>query len=76
ASVEWSDSHPDQVIYEVQGEPNRTWHHGMPDLEEESLAYDRMGALQTEGRGDSWANIYLWIAKASDAKRRGDEAFL
>ncbi|NEH53756.1 gfo/Idh/MocA family oxidoreductase, partial [Rhizobium leguminosarum] len=76
ASVEWSDSHPDQLIYEVQGEPNRTLHHGMPYLEEESLAYDRMGALHTEGLGDSWANIYLWIAQAIDAKRRGDEAFL
>jgi predicted dehydrogenase len=76
ASVEWSDSHPDQLIYEVQGEPNRTLHHGMPYLEEESLAYDRMGALHTEGLGDSWANIYLWIAQAIDAKRRGDDAFL
>ena len=35
-----------------------------------------MGALHTEGLGDSWANIYLWIAQAIDAKNRGDEAFL
>ncbi|WP_020683007.1 Gfo/Idh/MocA family protein [Marinobacterium rhizophilum] len=76
ASIEWSDAHPDQLIYEVQGEPNRTLHHGMPYLEEESLAVDRMGALHTEGLGDSWANIYLWIAQAIDAKLRGDEAFL
>jgi predicted dehydrogenase len=76
ASIEWSDSHPDQLIYEVQGEPNRILHHGMPYLEAESLAVDRMGALHTEGLGDSWANIYLWIAQAIDAKQRGDEAFL
>ncbi len=76
ASVEWSDSHPDQLIYEVQGEPNRVLHHGMPYLEPESLAVDRMGALHTEGLGDSWANIYLWIAQAIDARQRGDEAFL
>ncbi|BAJ82932.1 putative oxidoreductase (plasmid) [Acidiphilium multivorum AIU301] len=76
ASVEWSDSHPDQLIYEVQGEPVRIMHHGMLYLEEESLAIDRMGALHTEGLGDSWANIYLWIAQAIDAKARGDEAFL
>lgn len=76
ASIEWSDAHPDQLIYEVQGEPNRILHHGMPYLEEESLAVDRMGALHTEGLGDSWSNIYLWIAQAIDAKRRGDEAFL
>jgi predicted dehydrogenase len=76
ASVEWSDAHPDQLIYEVQGQPNQTMHHGMPYLEPESLAVDRMGALHTEGLGDSWANIYLWIAQAIDARRRGDEAFL
>lgn len=76
ASVEWSDSRPDQLIYEVQGEPNQILHHGMPYLESESLAVDRMGALHTEGLGDSWANIYLWIAQAIDAKNRGDEAFL
>lgn len=76
ASLEWSDSHPDQLLYDVQGEPNRILHHGMPYLEEESLAVDRMGALHTEGLGDSWANIYLWIAEAIDASNRGDKAFL
>jgi predicted dehydrogenase len=76
ASLEWSDAHPDQLIYEVQDEPPRTLHHGMPYLEEESLAIDRMGALHTEGLGDSWANIYLWIAQAIDAKQRGDSEFL
>ena len=34
ASVEWTDSHPDQLIYEVQGEPGRVMHHGMPYLED------------------------------------------
>lgn len=76
ASVAWTDSHPDQLIYQVQGEPERILHHGMPYLEEESLAADRMGALHTEGLGDSWSNIYLWIAEAIDAARRGDGAFL
>jgi len=76
ASVAWSDSHPDQLIYEVQGEPGRVLHHGMPYLESESLAIDRMGALHTEGLGDSWSNIYLWIAEAIDAAKRGDKEFL
>lgn len=76
ASLEWSDSHPDQLFYDVQGEPNRILHHGMPYLEEESLAVDRMGALHTEGLGDSWSNIYLWIAQAIDAANRGDAVFL
>ncbi|WP_172292001.1 Gfo/Idh/MocA family protein [Pseudoruegeria sp. HB172150] len=76
ASLEWSDSHPDQLLYDVQGEPNRILHHGMPYLEDESLACDRMGALHTEGLGDSWSNIYLWIAEAIDAKAQGDDTFL
>ncbi len=76
ASLEWSDSRPDQLIYKVQGEPPRTLHRGMSYLEQESVAIDRMGALHTEGLGDSWANVYLWIAQAIDAKRRGDDAFL
>lgn len=76
ASIEWSDSHPDQLAYEIQGQPPQVLHHGMPYLEPESLAIDRMGALHTEGLGDSWSNIYLWIAQAIDAKMRGDEVFL
>ncbi len=76
ASLSWSDAHPDQLIYEVQGEPGRVMHHGMPYLEQEGLAMDRMGALHTEGLGDSWSNIYLWIAQAIDARKRGDETFL
>lgn len=76
ASVEWTDSHPDQLMYDIQGEPNQILHHGMPYLEHESLAVDRMGGLHTEGLGDSWANIYLWIGQAIDAKMRGDDAFL
>ncbi len=35
-----------------------------------------MGAINTEGLGDSLSNIYLCIAQAIDAKRRGDKAFL
>lgn len=76
ASVSWSETHPDQVLYEVQGEPPRILHHGMPYLEAESLVVDRMGALHTEGLGESWANVYLWIAQAIDATMRGDAAFL
>jgi predicted dehydrogenase len=76
ASLAWSDARPDQLIWQVQGEAERILHRGMPYLEPESLAIDRMGALHTEGLGDSWSNIYLWIAQAIDAKRRGDQDFL
>lgn len=76
ASLAWSDSRPDQLVYQVQGEPERILHHGMPYLEQQGLAADRMGGLHTEGLGDAWANIYLWIAQAIDARRRGDVGFL
>ena len=76
ASVEWTDTQPNELVHEIQGEPPRILHHGMPYLEEESLRHERMGALHTEGLGDSWSNVYLWIAQAIDARNRGDEAFL
>jgi predicted dehydrogenase len=76
ASVEWTDTQPNELIYEIQGQPPQILHRGMPYLEEESLRYERMGALHTEGLGDSWSNIYLWIAQAIDARKRGEEAFL
>ena len=71
ASVEWTDTQPNELIYEIQGRPPQILHHGMPYLAEEGLRHERMGALHTEGLGDSWSNIYLWIAQAIDAKRRG-----
>lgn len=76
ASVEWSEQTPNVLIYEVQGQPRQILDHGMPYLAPEALAIERMGALHTEGLGDSWSNIYLWIAQAIDAAGRGDRAFL
>jgi predicted dehydrogenase len=76
ASLKWSDAYPNDLYYEVQGAPIQHMHHGMPYLDELSLDSDRMGALHTEGLGDSWANIYLRIAQAIDARMRGDQATL
>ena len=45
ASLEWSDSHPGELKFEVQGQPNQTLHHGMPYLDESALADERLGAL-------------------------------
>ncbi|MDI2090516.1 Gfo/Idh/MocA family protein [Commensalibacter oyaizuii] len=76
ASLEWTDSFPNQLSYEIQGEPVQILHHGMPYLEDETNEIDRMGALHTEGLGDSWSNVYLWIAQAIDAAQKGDHSFL
>lgn len=76
ASLVWHEQHPNELLYAVQGQPAQILHHGMPYLDEAARALNRMGALHTEGLGDSWANTYLAIARAIDARRRGDEALL
>ncbi|ORM71134.1 Gfo/Idh/MocA family protein [Pantoea rwandensis] len=76
ASLEWTDSNPGELKYEVQGQPNQTMHHGMPYLHESALADERLGALHTEGLAESWANIYLKFAIAISAKQRGDNETL
>lgn len=76
ASIEWWDSKPTEITYEVQGQPTQTLVHGMPYLYEEALADDRLGALHMEGLSDYWANIYEKFAIAIDAKMRQDETTL
>lgn len=76
ASLVWSDAYPNDLYYEVQGQPIQHMHHGMPYLDGLCLDSERMGALHTEGLGDSWANVYLRIAQAIEAKNNGDEQAL
>ncbi|MGV7213085.1 Gfo/Idh/MocA family protein [Bradyrhizobium sp. UFLA05-112] len=76
ASLVWRDAHPNELWHEMQGRPAQLMSHGMPYLDELSLGSDRMGGLHAEGLGDSWANVYLRLAQAIDAKRRGDQAAL
>ena len=74
ASLIWREMSPNELWYEVQGEPSQLMSHGMPYLDKLSLDSDRMGALHTEGLGDSWSNMYVRIAQAIDARNRGDQA--
>lgn len=76
ASIEWWDTAPSQLKYEIQGQPNQVMFRGMDYFYEQGLAEERLGALHEEGLAESWANIYLRIALAIDAKNRGDEEFL
>lgn len=73
ASLEWWDSKPNELTYEIQGEPIQTLIRAMPYLDESCNADERLGALHMEGLSESWANIYLKFAIAMDAKNRGDE---
>ncbi|SDI38309.1 Gfo/Idh/MocA family protein [Alteribacillus bidgolensis] len=76
ASLEWWDSRPNELRYEVQGEPVQTMIRAMPYLDESCNADERLGALHAEGLSESWANIYLKFAMAIDAKDRGDKETL
>lgn len=76
ASLQWSAAYPDDLHYQVQGQPNQHLHRGMPYLDQMALANDRMGALHSEGLGDSWANVYQAIAKAIEAMNQDDQETL
>ncbi|EIW17370.1 MULTISPECIES: Gfo/Idh/MocA family protein [Pelosinus] len=76
ASIEFHDYNPNELLYQVQGQPYQTLHRGMDYLDASALEDERLGALHTEGLSESWANIYLKFAIAMDAKNRGDEDFL
>lgn len=76
ASVEFSDNQPNELLYEVQGQPVQKMIRAMPYLYDACNADERLGALHAEGLIESWANIYLKFAVAIDAKNRGDEETL
>ena len=67
ASVEWWDEHPNQLRYEVQGEPTRILDRGMPYLDAAALADDRIGAGHPEGLFEAWSNLYARFAQAMEA---------
>lgn len=67
ASIEWWDEHPNQLSYEVQGEPARILERGMPYLSPNALADDRIGGGHPEGLFEAWANLYRRYAQAIDA---------
>ena len=56
ASIEWWDEHPNQLRYEVQGEPVRLLERNMGYLHPTALAEDRIGAGHPEGLFEAWAN--------------------
>jgi predicted dehydrogenase len=62
ASVEWWDERPNQLSYEVQGEPVRILERGMPYLYPDALVDDRIGGGHPEGLFEAWANLYRRFA--------------
>lgn len=76
ASLEWWDEQPNQLRYEIQGEPVRILERGMPYLYDHALVDDRIGAGHPEGLFEAWSNLYRRFAIAMEAADRGDHAFL
>lgn len=76
ASIEWWDEHPNQLRFEVQGEPVRILDRGMDYLHAPARADDRIGAGHPEGLFEAWANLYARFAVAMEATDAGDAARL
>ena len=74
ASLEWWDERPNQLSYEVQGEPARVLERGMGYLVPAALAEDRIGGGHPEGLFEAWANLYNRFALAMTHADTSDEA--
>lgn len=73
ASIEWWDERPNQLAFEVQGEPVRILERGMGYLDESSVEEDRIGGGHPEGLFEAWSNLYGRFARAMDASDKGEE---
>lgn len=71
ASIEWWDEQPNQLRYEIQGEPVRILERGMGYLYPSALADDRIGGGHPEGLFESWSNLYLRFGIAMDLANKG-----
>ncbi len=75
ASLAWDDECPNQMSYEIEGEPVRTLERGAGYLYPEARVEDRIGGGHAEGLHDAWANIYRRFALAmgnADKSEYGD----
>ncbi|OCG02087.1 Gfo/Idh/MocA family protein [Gilliamella sp. wkB112] len=76
ASLEWWDERPNQMKYEIQGQPAQILERGMGYLSPRALEDDRIGGGHPEGLFESWSNLYWRFAVAMDATDRKDDKFL
>ena len=76
ASLEWWDEHPNQLSFEVQGEPARVIERGMSYLEPGTLALDHISSGHPEGLFEAWTNLYRRFAQAMRAADAGNTARL
>jgi predicted dehydrogenase len=74
ASIEWWDEHPNQLVYEVQGQPKQLLDRGHGYLygDDPCVANDRIGCGHAEGLFESWSNLYNNFGFAMKAMDEGD----
>ena len=73
ASVEWDAVKPNQLIFEVQGEPARILERGAGYLYPEALAEDRIGGGHPEGLFEAWSNLYMRFGMAMNLATSGSK---
>ncbi len=71
ASIEWDDERPNQMTYEIEGEPVRVLERGAGYLYPQARVEDRIGGGHAEGLFEAWANLYRRFAVAMDAVNNG-----
>ncbi|MEE3913707.1 Gfo/Idh/MocA family protein [Pseudomonas viridiflava] len=76
ASLEWWDERPNQLSFEVQGQPAQILERGMGYLHPDALLDDRIGGGHPEGLFEAWSNLYYRFALAMDATTHGDAVTL
>lgn len=75
ASIEWDDERPNQMTYEIEGEPVRTLERGAGYLYPEARVEDRIGGGHAEGLFEAWANLYRRFALAMEGVSKGEEEY-
>ncbi len=67
ASIEWDDERPNQMSYEIEGEPVRILERGAGYLYPEARVEDRLLGGHAEGLFEAWSNLYRRFAVAMAA---------
>ncbi len=76
ASLEWWDERPNQMTYEIQGQPVQVLERGMGYLHANAQHDDRISAGHVEGLFEAWANLYYRFGMAMEAMDRDDQEAL
>ncbi|HIV16930.1 MAG TPA: Gfo/Idh/MocA family oxidoreductase [Candidatus Alectryocaccobium stercorigallinarum] len=73
ASIEWDDERPNQMLYEIEGEPSRVLERGAGYLYDEAKVEDRIGGGHAEGLFEAWSNLYARFAMAMERTDKGEK---